>query len=92
MLLFTNAEKRLIEKNYFIILRETEDYIEIKSKNTKHLWIIQKHSFVDDKKIYLYHKHSEKNKYYHKHWQCYTVRQCVGSIKNHDKYVIAHKH
>lgn len=85
--MFTKLEKKLIYNNYFEIIRETEDYIEFKSKCTKHCWIVQKTSFTGNKKIYIYHKHSMNIKYYHKHWQTYTVQMAVESIIKHDKYV-----
>ena len=89
-IIFTRKEYSLINSNYFRIIRETENYLEFQSKNTKHCWIIQKHSFESSKKhpIFIYHKHSPKVTYYHKHWECYTVFQAIESIKGHDKYVL----
>ena len=86
--MFTIPEKKLIDKKYFEIIRETDDFIELKSKNTHHCWIIQKHQFDDKRKIYLYHKHSMKNRYYHHHYKTFTVRQAVEDIKGHDEYVL----
>lgn len=40
--MFTKKEKGLIDRAYFKVIRETEGFIEITSKNTKHCWIIQK--------------------------------------------------
>ncbi len=86
--MFTREEEKLIHNGYFEIIRETDNYIEFKSKNTKHCWIIQKHLFDDSRKIYIYHKHSIKTPYYHQHWKTYTVNKAVQSIKSHDRYVL----
>ena len=86
--MYTSPELRLLYNDYFEIIRNTNDFIELKSRNTKHCWIIHKHKFGDNKKIYLYHKHSIENKYYHQHWKTYSVKMAVDRIKGHDKYVI----
>ena len=87
--MFTIKELSLVQTSYFEIIRQTEDFIEFKSKNTGHCWIIYKHSHRDNCPIWLYHKHKQKESYYHRHWQTFTVVQCVKSIKKHDEYVIA---
>ena len=79
-IIFTQKEYSLINSSYFRIIRETENYLEFQSKNTKHCWIIQKHSFESSKKHPIF--------IYHKHWECYTVFQAIESIKGHDKYVL----
>ena len=86
--MFSVLEKKLIDKNYFDVLQRTEDYIEIKSKNTKHCWVIHKHSFADKRKIYLYHKHSMNVRFYHQHKRTFTVKQAIENIKGHDEYVL----
>lgn len=86
--MFSKAEKRLIDKQYFEIIRETENFIEVKSKNTEHCWIIQKHLSECERKVFLYHKHSINDSYYHQHYKAYTVKQVVCSIKGHDEYVL----
>lgn len=86
--MFTKKEKRLIGEGYFTIIRETEWYIEILSNNTKHCWIICKNLNGRDLPVILYHKHSQKIKYYHKHWKTWSVPQAVESIKRHDTYVL----
>lgn len=86
--MFTNKEKRLLGGGYFTIIREEENFIEVRSNNTKHQWIIFKKSFDSNKPITLYHKHTADTKYYHKHWETWTVALAVESIRNHDSYVI----
>lgn len=88
--MFTNTEKGLIDKAYFKVIRETEGFIEVISKNTKHCWIIQKRLNHGKRKIYLYHKHSTKDAYYHQHRRTFTVKQAVDDIKGHDEYVLGY--
>lgn len=86
--IFTLAEKHQITSK-FKLIRETEDYIEFQSYSTKHCWIIHKHHFSTlSYPILIYHKHSIKDPYYHKHWQTYSVRKAVESIIKHDEYVL----
>ena len=86
--MFTRREKQLLGGGYFTIIREEEKYVEIKSKNTQHQWIIFKKAIDSDKPVPLYHKHTADTKYYHKHWETWTVAKAVESIKSHDTYVI----
>ncbi len=86
--MFTKPEKRLIDENYFDIIMETEDYIEFKSKNTDHCWIIKKIKYTNTKKMCLYHKHSIEERYYHQHYEALTVKQVIDNIKGHDEYVL----
>lgn len=84
--MFENEELKHIDLNYFHIIKimQDEDIIEVESICTKDRWIINKNRHFKEKfPIILYHKHKGQ-KYYHRHWQCYKVRQCVDSIKNHD--------
>jgi len=87
---FTNTEKKLIDKKYFKIVRDTEGFVEVISKNTKHCWIIQKRLSQGKRRIYLYHKHSIKDEYYHQHNKTFTVRQAIDDIKGHDGYVLGY--
>lgn len=66
-------------------------FIEVRSENTEHYWIIFKKTYDRDKPIVLYHKHTANDKWYHKHWKCYSVRSAVAGIKSHDKYVLKGK-
>lgn len=69
---------------------DTDNYIEIKSKNTKHMWIISKPMpYIENKPIIIYHKHSQSVPYYHKHGYAYNIYQAVNSIKSHDEYVLS---
>ena len=86
--MFTNSEKKLLGGGYFTIIREEENFIEVRSNNTKHQWVIFKKSFDSNKPVTLYHKHTADTTYYHKHWETWTVAKAVDSIKGHDTYVI----
>ena len=91
--MFTYKELHLIDKGYFKVHRYPveDNFIEIQSKNTRDSWIIQKRNpNVSDYPVILYHKHPGQ-KYYHKHWQCYNVSQCIRSIKSHDEYSMLRK-
>ena len=92
--MFKNEELKYIDLNYFHIIKimQDEDFIEIQSICTKDYWIIKKNKFFEEKfPIILYHKHP-RQKYYHRHWQCYKVRQCIDSIKSHDYYALNKRH
>ena len=39
--MFTSKEVRLITQDYFRLIRITEDYYEVQSKNTGHCWVIK---------------------------------------------------
>lgn len=86
--MFTKKEKRLVEEGYFTIITETEWYIEFFSNSTKHCWIICKNQDGTNRLIMIYHKHSRKTEYYHRHWITWNVAKAVESIKQHDRYVL----
>ena len=86
--MFTNYEKKLLGGGYFTIIREEERFIELKSKNTGHCWLIFKQTYNKDRPVVLYHKHTSTTKHYHKHWQTWNVKMAVNTIKEHDDYVL----
>lgn len=85
--MWTQKEKRELSNPYFELLKVTEEYYELQSKNTRHLWIIKKKSFGYHQ-ILLYHKHSHKKPYYHKQCSLYTVKQAINVIEKHDSYIL----
>ncbi len=85
--MFTNKEKALIDRAYFKIVGSGGIHRD-KSKNTRHCWIIQKRLSQGKRMIYLYHKHSDKDEYYHQHNRTSTVGQAIHDIKDHDRYVL----
>ncbi len=88
--MFTNSEKKLLGGGYFTIIREEEKFIEVKSRNTGHCWMIFKKTYDQDKPVVLYHKHGKTDAWYHEHKRGWMVGEMVKEIKKHDKYVIAH--
>lgn len=87
IVVWTQKEKKELSNPYFQILRVTEEYYELQSKNTGHLWIIKK-QFFRHPHIMLYHKHSSQIPYYHKQCRIYTVKQAVNFIEKHDRYIL----
>lgn len=88
--MFSTSEKRQLEDEYFIIIRKEERYIEVKSKNTGHCWMIFKKIYDPNLPVVLYHKHSSTDAWYHEHKKARTVKDAVKSIKLHDDYVVKH--
>lgn len=88
---FTNKEKSLFKQDYFVIIRKTDLSYEVRSRNTKHCWVIVKRYAYDKYPIHLYHKHGSNVEYYHLHWRCYSVKQAVKSIISHDDYVLKNR-
>lgn len=86
--MFTAKQLMMVQETYFDIIRKTECFIELRSKNTKHHWIIMKERGPNKYPYMLYHKHTRKTPYYHKHWQIYTFQQSINSIKSHDDYIL----
>jgi len=85
---FTRKEMNLVTDPYFEIIKETDQFIEVKSLNTNHCWNIFKNTFEAAMVVVLYHKHKPQDKYYHKHKIVRTVKEAVEEIKSHDAYVI----
>ena len=87
LVVWTQKEKRELNNPYFKLLKVTEEYYELQSKNTGHLWIIKKQSFGHHR-IILYHKHADKKPYYHKQCCTYTVKKAINIIERHDSYIL----
>ena len=83
-----NTHTKIVNGGYFIIIRDTEDYIEMMSKNTGHCWAIKYCDRKDDSPYILFHKHGMSIPNYHKHWQTTSFERAVRSIKSHDDYVL----
>ena len=86
--MFTMKEKGLLTDGYFTVIREDEKFIEVKSKNTGHYWMIYKKTDHSGKPVTLYHKHTARTKYYHKQRETLSVSKAVESIMMHDKYIL----
>lgn len=92
MPIFTNYEKRFLRGEYFELIKEQDRFIEFKSRNTQHCWILFRKSNNNlERPITIYHKHHQSDPYYHKHYEAYTIGQAIKSIKDHDSYVLRKK-
>ncbi|SEW39043.1 hypothetical protein SAMN05421659_11486 [[Clostridium] fimetarium] len=77
--------------SYFEVIKIADDFIEVKSKCTKHCWIINRTVLYGDIPYWIYHKHSSKILYYHKHTYAFSITQAIEKIISHDSYVIKNK-
>ena len=85
---FTRKEEKLLHDEYFNVIRETEQFVEVQSQNTGHCWSVFKNTIERSLKVTLYHKHKMTDQYYHQHRICRTVAEAVEQIKSHDAYVL----
>ena len=84
--MLTKKDLLLISSEYFVILKKTNYYIEVLSKNTRHCWMIYKHGSVDRYPVWIYHKHRQKDLCYHLHRKKRSVEAAIKEIESHDKY------
>ena len=89
--MFNNVDKKLLGPPYFERIREEVQFIEVKSINTQHCWMIFKKVSPSDRPVTLYHKHHQKDPYYHKHYETKNVKRAIENIKSHDRYVIENR-
>jgi hypothetical protein len=89
--MFTQPEKRLINLSYFSLIRSNDNFIEVRSKNTGHYWIIKKSIYQFKYPISLYHKHRTNDVYYHLHKRFFSVKASLDEIYEHDDYVLGHR-
>ncbi len=86
--MFTKKEIAQLTDPYFYVIRITENFYEVQSRNTGHCWLIMKTPQGSPKKpVVLYHKHRISD-YYHVQRELYTVSQALSTLKNHDSYVL----
>jgi len=86
--MFTKKDIRLLNEQYFKILKTTDHFYEIQSNNTKHCWILRKSPGIERFPVIVYHKHTLKTAYYHNHANAMTVEHAIKLIKGHDDYVL----
>ena len=87
--MFTKKQLSFLNNSNYQLIRITDDYVEFRSRNTCHYWIIKKEpaSFELRYPYTIYNKNKPTD-YYHRHWQSYSAEMCAKSIKDHDDYVI----
>ena len=88
-IIWTKDERKSLKDIYFEVLRITDRYYQLRSRNTGHQWIIIKQR-TGNYSIILYHKHTRDVAYYHRQCGTHTVKQAITIIKKHDTYVLHH--
>lgn len=86
--MLTKKDLLLISPKYFRILKQTNYYIEVLSKNTGHCWTINKHGSPDKYPVWIYHKHKQSDQCYHLHRRTGSVELAVKEIVQHDTYFL----
>lgn len=89
IIMLTKKDLLLISPKYFMILKKTNFYIEVLSKNTGHCWMIYKHGSPDKYPVWIYHKHKQPDQCYHLHKRTGSVELAVQEILQHDKYTLS---
>ena len=59
--MFTRKEKNMLYDPYFEVIRETEQFIEVRSANTGHCWSVFKNIYNAPRKITLYSGDVDRN-------------------------------
>lgn len=86
--MFNRQDIQGIDKSYFTVISVTAYYIELKSKNTKHIWIIYSRMlFWGKRSLIVYHKHRESDPP-HIQLKFHPRNICEAQIliKNHDEW------
>lgn len=78
-IIWTKDERKSLKDIYFEVLRITDRYYELRSRNTGHQWIIIKQR-TGNYSIILYHKHTRDVAYYHRQCGTHTVKQAITFI------------
>jgi hypothetical protein len=88
--MFCQKDINQLQSSYFVMIRRVENFIEVRSKNTGHCWIIKKLDYSSTLPVIIYHKHNNRD-YYHRHGQATSITHAIKDIKNHDTYVLDKK-
>ena len=86
--MLTKKDLLLISPKCFVILKQTNYYVEVLSKSTGHCWSIYKHGSPDKYPVWLYHKHKQSEQCYHLHRRTGNVELAVKEIVQHDTYCL----
>ena len=87
--MLTRLEKKLVKNRYFTVINDEHKFIEVKSNNTGHIWMIFRKALESNRPVVLYHKHT-MDEWYHEQYRSWTVEDAVKEIKRHDAYVVRH--
>lgn len=88
--MFTKAEMKQIDRQYFVVQKETLFHICLKSKNTEHIWDIESRSvFWGKRSLVVHHKHKETDPFHvQPGFHPRTVMEAQELIKNHDTWYL----
>ena len=78
---FSMNEIAAIDSGYFYIISDGPYEVRLKSKNTRHFWIIT----VRDNHVLIFHSHLGDGPY-HQHGKASRLETAVRSIVAHDKF------
>lgn len=88
--MFSKRELCIFEDKYFKVIELTSTKVTIKSKNTRHCWILIPHVDHTGKTFKIMHTHYQ-NKPYHDHANATTVNSAIKKIKQHDLYQLKYR-
>lgn len=88
--MFSLRELDSIDTKYFKIISKNQNKIEIKSKNTRHCWILIPTVNHTGKTIKIMHTHFQ-NRPYHDHENAATLYSATKKIKHHDLYQLRYR-
>lgn len=63
--MFIRKEREMLYNSYFEVIRESEQFIEVRSINTGHCWSIFRNTYERPGMIKMYLKHKESDSNFH---------------------------
>ena len=88
--MFSKQELNILSDKYFKVLELSPTQATIKSKNTRHCWILIPHVDHTGKTFKIKHTHYQ-NKPYHDHDNAATISSAIKKIKHHDLYQLRYR-
>lgn len=83
--MFSTAELKVLDPEYFSIIRMDDYDVSVMSKNTRHYWYIHNTGYADESNVVVFHRHKSAHPY-HLHMRADSLKQAVRSIKGHDRW------
>lgn len=86
--MFAKREMREIDRKYFKPILETAYHVQLKSKNTGHIWDIEcRPTYGNYRSLVVYHKHKGTDPFHEQlGMHPKTISEAQELIKNHDKW------
>lgn len=86
--MFSIEELKHVDKEYFEVISCTASHVQLKSKNTHHIWDIESQELTDGKvSILVHHKHSETYPYHvQPGFHPKSIKEAQEQIKKHDEW------